>query len=225
MLRFKKIAESEITPEELEQLRMVSSFNETQVMWLYQRFKEMDADDSGALTLEELVTLEEFEMNPLAHRLMKIMDENHDRHLAFEEFIAAMDIFHEGSPRDRKLKTLFALYDVTGDGRICRDDLFHILEKVTLMEEKLEKKNKKKKKKHHDDDSDTDSDDSDDEKEDPLTVIQRLQDEHETFLKRVVEQVFEESSADTQFITFEDFIKVVSQSDFEGRMTINLFND
>ena len=110
----KKIAESEITPEELEQLRMVSSFNETQVMWLYQRFKEMDADDSGALTLEELVTLEEFEMNPLAHRLMKIMDENHDRHLAFEEFIAAMDIFHEGSPRERKLKTLFAIYDVNG---------------------------------------------------------------------------------------------------------------
>ena len=94
------------------------------------------------------------------------------------------------------------------------------------MEEKLEKKKKKKKKKKKEHDSDSDSDsDSDDEKEDPLTVIQRLQDEHETFLKRVVEQVFEESSADTQFITFEDFIKVVSQSDFEGRMTINLFND
>ena len=222
----KKIAESEITPEELEQLRMVSSFNETQVMWLYSRFKEMDQDDSGALTLEELVTLEEFEMNPLAHRLMKIMDENHDRHLAFEEFIAAMDIFHEGSPRERKLKTLFAIYDVNGDGRICRDDLFHILEKVTLMEEKLEKKKKKKKKKKDDDDSDDDSDsDSEEEKEDPLTVIQRLQDEHESFLKRVVEQVFEETSSDTMFITFEDFVKVVSQSDFEGRMTINLFND
>ena len=54
------------------------------------------------------------------------------------------------------------------------------------MEEKLEKKKKKKKKKKKEHDSDSDSDsDSDDEKEDPLTVIQRLQDEHETFLKRV----------------------------------------
>ncbi len=54
------------------------------------------------------------------------------------------------------------------------------------MEEKLEKKKKKKKKKKKEHDSDSESDsDSDDEKEDPLTVIQRLQDEHETFLKRV----------------------------------------
>ena len=65
-------------------------------------------------------------------------------------------------------EALFAKHDVNGDGRICRDDLFHILEKVTLMEEKLEKKKKKKKKKKDDDDSDDDSDsDSEEEKEDP----------------------------------------------------------
>jgi Ca2+-binding EF-hand superfamily protein len=47
----------------------------SQINHLYKRFTQLDRDNSGSLSADELLCIPEFAMNPLAHRFLDILQQ------------------------------------------------------------------------------------------------------------------------------------------------------
>jgi serine/threonine-protein phosphatase 2B regulatory subunit len=100
---------------------------------LYARFVRLDRDRSGTLSMEELLTIPEFAMNPLAERMLSIFQENqriarsasHDsvhRHqghrtptqvdddIDFKTFLHTLSPFSVNAPIIEKLKCTFLFF-------------------------------------------------------------------------------------------------------------------
>ena len=52
-----------------------------------------------------------------AENVFKLFDANHDGKIDFSELAVALGIFSRGS-REEKLKWMFSLYDINGDGYV-----------------------------------------------------------------------------------------------------------
>ncbi|TPX33447.1 hypothetical protein SmJEL517_g03654 [Synchytrium microbalum] len=83
-------------------------------------------DKSGTVSADEMTAIPELAMNPLAQRIVAVIDP--DGHgINFKHFVSALSVFCKDTKRDMKLNFAFQIYDVDGDGFISTDDLFVIL--------------------------------------------------------------------------------------------------
>lgn len=106
---------------------MKDPFTKDELRRLHKRFKKIDRDSSGALSIAEFMKLPGIKENPLAHRVINIFDTDKDGEVDFNEFIGGMSIFSTKSDVTQKLKFAFQVYDVDRDGFISNGDLFRIL--------------------------------------------------------------------------------------------------
>ncbi|OWK10004.1 hypothetical protein Celaphus_00005457, partial [Cervus elaphus hippelaphus] len=74
---------------------------------LGKRFKKLDLDNSGSLSVEEFMSLPELQQNPLVQRVIDIFDTDGNGEVDF--------------------KVAFRIYDMDKDGYISNGELFQVL--------------------------------------------------------------------------------------------------
>lgn len=90
------------------------------------RFKKLDLDNSGALSIDEFMSLPELQQNPLVQRVIDIFDADGNGEVDFKEFIQGVSQFSVKGDKLSKLKFAFRIYDMDNDGYISNGELFQV---------------------------------------------------------------------------------------------------
>jgi serine/threonine-protein phosphatase 2B regulatory subunit len=116
-----------LTPEQIDEMKSVSEFTEPELKRLFKKFKKLDTDKSGTLSVQEFLAIPELEHNPLVRRVVATFDSDKSGEVDFQEFISALSVFATVGGRENKFQFTFKVYDVDGDNFISNADLFHVL--------------------------------------------------------------------------------------------------
>eukprot|EP01147_Barroeca_monosierra_P006942 gene6942-7602_t len=106
---------------------LLHNVTEEEIKRLGKRFRKLDTDGSGTLSVTEFMAIPELQQNPLVERVLAIFDDNGDGEIDFEEFIKGISLFSVQGDREKKLRFAFQIYDVDGDGYISNGELFQVL--------------------------------------------------------------------------------------------------
>ncbi|KAF3428614.1 hypothetical protein E2986_03740 [Frieseomelitta varia] len=94
---------------------------------LGKRFRKLDLDNSGALSIDEFMSLPELQQNPLVQRVIDIFDADGNGEVDFKEFIHGVSQFSVKGDKESKLRFAFRIYDMDNDGFISNGELFQVL--------------------------------------------------------------------------------------------------
>ncbi|CAG0891634.1 unnamed protein product [Cyprideis torosa] len=108
-------------------MEMCSNFDAEEIRRLGKRFRKLDLDNSGALSVEEFMSLPELQQNPLVQRVIAIFDADGNGEVDFKEFIQGVSQFSVKGDKESKLRFAFRIYDVDNDGFISNGELFQVL--------------------------------------------------------------------------------------------------
>lgn len=109
------------------QMEMASNFDADEIKRLGKRFKKLDLDNSGSLSVDEFMSLPELTQNPLVQRVIDIFDEDGNGEVDFKEFIQGVSQFSVRGDKQSKLRFAFKIYDIDNDGYISNGELFQVL--------------------------------------------------------------------------------------------------
>lgn len=100
---------------------------------LGKRFRKLDLDNSGALSVDEFMSLPELQQNPLVQRVIDIFDADGNGEVDFKEFIQGVSQFSVKGDKLSKLRFAFRIYDMDNDGYISNGELFQVrLHRIAL---------------------------------------------------------------------------------------------
>ena len=105
---------------------MVTHFDPEEIKRLGKRFRKLDLDNSGTLSVEEFMSLPELQQNPLVQRVIEIFDQE-NKEIDFKEFIEGISQFSVKGDKHAKLRFAFQIYDIDQDGFISNGELFTVL--------------------------------------------------------------------------------------------------
>jgi len=108
-------------------LDMCATFDAEEIKRLGKRFKKLDLDNSGSLSVDEFMSLPELQQNPLVQRVIEIFDDDGNGEVDFKEFIQGVSQFSVKGDKNSKLKFAFRIYDIDNDGYISNGELFQVL--------------------------------------------------------------------------------------------------
>ncbi|KAI3353598.1 hypothetical protein L3Q82_020113 [Scortum barcoo] len=103
------------------------SVDADEIKRLGKRFKKLDLDNSGSLSVEEFMSLPELQQNPLVQRVIDIFDTDGNGEVDFKEFIEGVSQFSVKGDKEQKLRFAFRIYDMDKDGYISNGELFQVL--------------------------------------------------------------------------------------------------
>ncbi|XP_066930480.1 calcineurin subunit B type 1-like [Clytia hemisphaerica] len=106
---------------------MVTHFDDEELKRLGKRFRKLDTDNSGTLSIEEFMSLPELQQNPLVQRVIEIFDTDGNKEIDFQEFIEGISQFSVKGDKTQKLRFAFKIYDINQDGFISNGELFTVL--------------------------------------------------------------------------------------------------
>ncbi|PAA69155.1 hypothetical protein BOX15_Mlig022271g1 [Macrostomum lignano] len=112
---------------ELSIPELCAHFDSEELRRLGKRFKKIDLDGSGSLSIEEFLRLPELQQNPLVQRVIDIFDTDQNGEVDFKEFIQGMSQFSVRGDKEAKLRFAFRIYDMDKDGFISNGELFQVL--------------------------------------------------------------------------------------------------
>jgi len=118
--------QTSLTASQLHELKTTTDFNDDEIKRLHRRFKKLDTDKSGTLTLDEFKKVPELEHNPLVGRVVNTLDKDNDGSVDFEEFITSLSVFCT-QDNDKKIRFAFKMYDCDNDEFISNADLYQVL--------------------------------------------------------------------------------------------------
>ncbi|KAL9238579.1 hypothetical protein vseg_012979 [Gypsophila vaccaria] len=101
-------------------------FNQQEIVSLYQRFCQLDRSAKGFISSDEFMSVPEFAMNPLAQRLLKMVDG-----LNFKDFVAFLSAFSPNARIEQKIGLIFRVYDSDGNGKVSFNDMLEVLSDLT----------------------------------------------------------------------------------------------
>ena len=107
------------------------NFDAEEIRRLGKRFRKLDLDNSGTLSVEEFMSLPELQKNPLVKRVIEILDEDGNGEVDFKEFIQGVSQFSVKGDKTSKLKFAFKIYDIDNDGYISNGELFQFLKMIS----------------------------------------------------------------------------------------------
>ncbi|XP_008474269.1 calcineurin subunit B type 2 [Diaphorina citri] len=107
-------------------MELCSNFDADEIRRLGKRFRKLDLDNSGALSIDEFMSLPELQQNPLVQRVIDIFDEDRNGEVDFKEFIQGVSQFSVKGDRESKLKFAFRIYDIDNDGFISNGELYQV---------------------------------------------------------------------------------------------------
>merc|ERR1712189_4882 len=102
-------------------------FTAEEISRLSKIFKKLDTDKSGTLSFQEILDLPAVKKNPLARRIIAVLDHDMSGEIDFKEFVHGMCQFSSHGDRETKLKFAFKIYDMDNDGYITTEDLYQVL--------------------------------------------------------------------------------------------------
>ena len=102
------------------------AFDQEEIKRLGKRFKKLDLDGSGSISIEEFMSLPELQQNPLVRRVIDIFDEDKNGEVDFKEFIQGVSQFSVKGDKNSKLRFAFRIYDIDNDGYISNGELFQV---------------------------------------------------------------------------------------------------
>ncbi|XP_040286114.1 calcineurin subunit B type 1 [Bufo bufo] len=105
----------------------IATFDADEIKRLGKRFKKLDLDNSGSLSVEEFMSLPELQQNPLVQRVIDIFDTDGNGEVDFKEFIEGVSQFSVKGDKEQKLRFAFRIYDMDKDGYISNGELFQVL--------------------------------------------------------------------------------------------------
>ena len=94
---------------------------------LSKRFKKLDLDGSGSLSINEFRSIPELKQNPLVERVIALFDKDGNGVINFTEFIEGISQFTVNGNKEAKLNFVFKIYDLDQDGFITNKELFTVL--------------------------------------------------------------------------------------------------
>ena len=83
------------------------AFDAEEIKRLGKRFKKLDLDGSGSLSIEEFMSLPELQQNPLVRRVIDIFDDDGNGEVDFKEFIQGLSHFSAKGDMESKLRFAF----------------------------------------------------------------------------------------------------------------------
>ncbi|KAL2923222.1 Calcineurin subunit B [Bienertia sinuspersici] len=101
-------------------------FNQQEIVSLYQRYCQLDRSGKGFISADEFMCVPEFAMNPLAQRLLKMVDG-----LNFKDFVAFLSAFSARASMEQKAGLIFKVYDSDGNGKVTFNDILEVLGDMT----------------------------------------------------------------------------------------------
>ncbi|KAH7618847.1 putative Calcineurin subunit B type 2 [Nannochloris sp. 'desiccata'] len=109
-----------LTQFEVDELIELSNgcFTQAEIEALYKRFRSLDRGRKGFITADELLSIPELSINPLSKRLAYFYDG-----INFREFVKMLAPYSSKATRDDKIRHLFAIWDVDGDGIVSKEDM------------------------------------------------------------------------------------------------------
>lgn len=108
-------------------MELCSHFEPDEIRRLGKRFRKLDLDGSGSLSIEEFMTIPDLQLNPLVQRVIDIFDADGNGEVDFREFIQGISQFSVKGDKEAKLKFAFKIYDMDRDGYISNGELFQVL--------------------------------------------------------------------------------------------------
>uniref|UniRef100_A0A915HE40 EF-hand domain-containing protein n=1 Tax=Romanomermis culicivorax TaxID=13658 RepID=A0A915HE40_ROMCU len=108
-------------------MEMCQNFDADEIKRLARRFKKLDLDGSGSLSIDEFMSLPELQQNPLVQRVIEIFDTDGNGEVDFKEFIQGISQFSVKGDKETKLRFAFRIYDMDKDGFISNGELFQVL--------------------------------------------------------------------------------------------------
>lgn len=108
-------------------IELCSTFDQDELRRLGKRFRKLDLDGSGSLSVEEFMSLPQLQQNPLVQRVIEIFDSDGNGEVDFKEFIDGMSQFSVKGNKEAKLRFAFKIYDMDRDGFISNGELFQVL--------------------------------------------------------------------------------------------------
>nr|ABV60402.1 calcineurin subunit B [Artemia franciscana] len=108
-------------------MELCSTFDPDEIRRLGKRFRKLDLDNSGSLSVDEFMTLPELQQNPLVQRVIDIFDSDGNGEVDFKEFIQGVSQFSVKGDKESKLRFAFRIYDMDNDGFISNGELFQVL--------------------------------------------------------------------------------------------------
>ncbi|XP_004471332.1 calcineurin subunit B type 2 [Dasypus novemcinctus] len=106
---------------------MCSHFDPEEIRRLGKRFRKLDLDHSGSLSVEEFLSLPGLQQNPLVQRVVDVFDTDGNGEVDFREFILGASQFSVKGDEEQKLRFAFSIYDMDKDGYISNGELFQVL--------------------------------------------------------------------------------------------------
>uniref|UniRef100_A0A7C9AYX7 EF-hand domain-containing protein n=2 Tax=Opuntia streptacantha TaxID=393608 RepID=A0A7C9AYX7_OPUST len=101
-------------------------FTQQEIVSLYERFCQLDRNAKGFISADEFMSVPEFAMNPLAQRLLKMVDG-----LNFKDFVAFLSAFSAKASLEHKVALIFRVYDSDGNGKVTFNDILEVLRDMT----------------------------------------------------------------------------------------------
>jgi len=111
----------------MEMCSNCNAFDAEEIKRLARRFKKLDLDGSGSLSIDEFMSLPELQQNPLVQRVIDIFDTDGNGEVDFKEFIQGISQFSVKGDKETKLRFAFKIYDMDRDGYISNGELFQVL--------------------------------------------------------------------------------------------------
>ncbi|KAJ4428630.1 hypothetical protein ANN_24675 [Periplaneta americana] len=108
-------------------MELCSNFDADEIRRLGKRFRKLDLDNSGSLSIDEFMSLPELQQNPLVQRVIDIFDADGNGEVDFKEFIQGVSQFSVKGDKESKLRFAFRIYDMDNDGYISNGELFQKL--------------------------------------------------------------------------------------------------
>jgi serine/threonine-protein phosphatase 2B regulatory subunit len=103
----------------------LKTVSQSEVETLYERFRRLDRQRTGFISAEALMGIPELSINPLAQRLVRMVESAN-----FTEFVRVLAAFSSRTPREDKVRFIFEVYDVDGDGVVSREDMSVVLRQL-----------------------------------------------------------------------------------------------
>lgn len=117
------INSSILTPQDLERLKKETDIKGRDIKKFHKKFKVLDKDKKGYVSVDDLVHIPEIEQNPLNFYIAKYLTNGNDKEaISFEAFIKVIDIF-KNNKIEEQYQFMFNLFDFDKDGKISNEDM------------------------------------------------------------------------------------------------------